>query len=421
MEKLIIEGGKPLSGHLDIRGAKNSSDKCLMACLLTEETCELTNLAHIDDVKRILEIFEGIGVQVERIDNHTVRITAKNLHPENLDQEQVRKMRMSIQLIGPLLARGNSVKIASPGGDKIGSRQITTHLDALATLGAPHTTEQDLYVFPTPKLRGALVVLSEFSPTGTTNAILAAVLAEGTTIIKNAAAEPHIDNLMALLTGMGAKIRWIGNHIIEIEGVKRLHGVQHRVNPDYLEMGTFVAMAAATRSDITLQPFVSDYLESELLRFREMGVNIAIDGDVAHVKPSTHLTAPKERLNCMPYPGLASDNLPPFAVLATQAEGTTLIHEWMYEGRQRYLNDLAKMGANISILDPHRAIIKGPTPLYGKETRSYDVRSGAVLVIAALVAQGESTILEIEQMDRGYERLDERFKALGANITRISE
>lgn len=420
MESFTIQGGAPLHGEIPVRGAKNSTDKCLAACLLTDEDCYIDNIPLIDDVKKLLEIFEGMGAEVEFVDTRKVRLNAKNIDPSKINQELVREMRMSVLLMGSMLARFGEVKLATPGGDKIGARQIDTHLDAFRALGAEVSFEGDMFTMRAEELVGAEIILSEFSVLGTVNAVLASVFAKGTTIIKNAAAEPHIDNVIQLLSSMGAKISWKGNHIIEIQGVDSLHGVEHSINPDYLEMWTFLVLAAATQSELAIKPFHKEYLELELLRFREMGGRYRIEGDVLTVEQGS-LKAPEQKIHSMPFPGIAADNLPLFAVLATQAKGTTLLQEWMYEGRQKYVNDLKKMGADATILDPHRILIKGPTPLYAKETTSYDIRAGATLIVAALVAEGTSTVNDANIVDRGYEAIEERLGNVGAQIKRIKK
>lgn len=418
MEKFIIQGGTKLEGLIPVYGAKNSAMKCLAACLLTDEECVIDNVPGIVDVENILKIIEAMGVKVVR-DGHKVTIHAKDLDPTNINQELVRKMRDSVMLIGSLLGRFKEVKIASPGGDKIGARQIETHLNAFIALGAEVTQENGFHIIRAKKLQGCEIILDEMSVTGTINAMLAAVLAEGTTTIRHAAAEPHVDNVMQLLNAMGAHVTWAGNHVIKIEGAEELHGAQHAINPDYIEMWTFLALGAATKSKISIQPFIPEYLETELIHFKNMGGKYEMNGDTLTLTPTASLHAPKQRVHSMPYPGFAADNIPPFVVLATQAEGTTLVMEWMYEGRQKYVYDLIRMGADTTILDPHRILIKGPTPLYGREATSYDIRAGATMIIAAMVAQGESVVTDIEQLDRGYERVEERLNAVGANIKRV--
>ncbi len=418
MEKFIIQGGAKLSGEIPVYGAKNSAMKCLAACLLTSDECVLDNVPGIVDVEHYIEIFEGMGVKITR-NGRSVKVDASDINPSQINQDLVRKMRDSVTLIGPLLGRFKEVKLASPGGDKIGARQIDTHLNAFIALGAEVVQEDGYHIIRAKKLVGCEIILDEMSVTATANAMLAAVMAEGTTTIRHAAAEPHIDNVMQLLNAMGAKVSWAGNHIIKVEGVTKLHGANHAVNPDYIEMWTFLALGAATKSAISIRPFIPEYLETELLHFRDMGGQYEIKGAVLTLKPTLELHAPKHRVHSMPYPGFAADNIPPFVVLATQAQGSTLVMEWMYEGRQKYVYDLIRMGADTTILDPHRILIKGPTPLYGREATSYDVRAGATMIIAAMVAQGESVVTDVEQLDRGYEKVENRLNAVGANIKRV--
>lgn len=420
MEKFIIQGGAKLQGEIPVYGAKNSTDKCLAACLLTDEECVIDNVPQIADVEHLLQIFEGMGVKVSR-EGRKVRINAKDLDPTKVDQELVRKMRYSVMLFGALLGRVKEVKLVSPGGDKIGARQIDTHLNAFVALGAEVTEEDGFHIVKADKLTGTTIILDEMSVTGTVNALLASVLAEGTTILRHAAAEPHVDNVMQLLNSMGAKVSWAGNHVIKIEGVSKLHGAEHSINPDYLEMWTFLALAAATQSPLSIKPFIPEYLETELIHFRDMGGQYEISGDTLTFKPTGPLSAPKQRVHSMPYPGFAADNIPPFVVLATQAKGETHIMEWMYEGRQKYVYDLIRMGADAQILDPHRLLIKGPSKLQARETTSYDIRAGATMIIASLVADGTGVVTDIENLDRGYEKIEERLNAVGANIQRVKE
>ena len=419
MAKFVIEGGKTLSGEIPVRGAKNTADMCLAACLLTSDDVVIRNLPLIADIRDFLQIFKSMGAEVTRNSDGSVTINAKNLDASRINQDLVRKMRYSALLFGALLGRFREVRLASPGGDKIGARPLTTHFDAFSALGASVSVEDGYNVLKAKKLVGTTIILDEMSVTGTANAMLAAVLAEGQTVIRHAACEPHIDNFMQLLNAMGASVRWGGNHIIVIDGVQRLHGCEHTVNPDYLEMWTFLALGVATRSSISIRPFVPEYLETELTHLRDMGGKYEIQGDVLTVQPVKELRAPRQRIHSMPYPGFAADNIPPFVVLATQAIGSTLVMEWMYEGRQKYVYDLIRMGADATILDPHRVLVKGPTPLVARETTSYDIRAGATMVIAGLVAQGQSVVTDIENIDRGYEKIEERLNAIGANIQRV--
>lgn len=419
MQQFVIEGSNPLAGEIPVLGAKNSSDKCLAAALLTEETCVIHNLPEIEDVKKLLQVFREMGVSVKELGNRSVELCAKDIDPTKVNQKLVGEMRFSVLLFGALLARFGEVTLASPGGDKIGARQIQTHLSAFEKLGATVSFEGGYHKLHAKELVGTKIVLDEFSPTATVNALLAACFARGKTIIKNAAAEPHIDNVMALMNAMGGKLRWVGNHIIEIEGQTKLHGAEHTINPDYLEMWTFAVLAAVTRSALTIRPFNRDYLELEMLHFEAMGAKFREEGDALIMERAEKFIAPKLRISTMPFPGFAADNLPPFAVLATQAEGTTHLNEWMYEGRQKYVNDLVKMGATAEIIDPHRFTITGPTPLHGNETTSYDIRAGVTLILAALLAEGKSVVTNAEQVDRGYERIEERLRTVGAHIQRV--
>lgn len=428
MEKFLIEGGKPLKGEITVSGAKNAATPILAATLLTGEKCEISNVPKIEDVLAMIEIMKSMGASVAWTSDNSVSIEAKNIDPVKMNTELVCKLRSSVFLIGSLIARFGQVKMPPPGGCKIGSRSLEPHFKALAPLGVKATNENGLIVLKRNKLKGARIVLEEMSPTATDNAILAAVLASGETTITLADCGYSVLDLIWFLEQMGATISGIGTHTVSVTGVDSLKGASYRVMPDPIEAGTFLAMAAATRSEIDILNCAPEFIESSLLKFREANVNFQVRpgemDDLGHyqlaaikIRPASKLKAVKKVHN-MPYPGFTPDILPPFAVLMTQAIGTSLIHDWMYEGRQRYVSELIKMGANAIVCDPHRVLITGPTPLYGREITSFDLRAGATLIIAALVAEGESAIHNIYQVDRGYERIEERLQKLGAKIIR---
>jgi len=417
MSQFIIKGGKALRGEIEVRGAKNAATPILAATLLTKEECIIDNIPKILDVLRLIEILQSMGVDLEWLGEHKLRIQAKDLSLAKMNKVNISKMRSSILLAGPLLARLGETTIARPGGCKIGVRPIDTHLQALENLGAKIQQRKDAYFLKTEKLTGKEFVMSEFSVTATENALMTAVLAKGQTTMYCAASDIYIQDLVKFLNKMGAKIQGIGTHTLKIQGVKKLHGAKHKIIPDPIEMGTFVCLAAATRSNIVIRNFKPEFLKIELLKYKQAGVNFEINKSQIKIMPSKQLKA--VNVHNMPHPGFTADLLQPFAVLMTQAQGTSLIHDWMYEKRQKYVDDLNKMGANCTICDPHRVLITGPTPLNGQEITSYDIRSGATLIIAALVAQGQSVISEIEQVDRGYEKIEERLQKLGADIQRI--
>ncbi len=418
MQKFIINGGKPLEGKIDIMGSKNATTPILSACLLTKEECIIDNIPLIVDVLKMIEILESMGVETEWVEERQLKIKAgDNVNPEKMDFAMVGKMRSSILLIGSLLARFKKFKIKHPGGCIIGARPIGIHFDALEALGAKITQDENFYYFEADKLIGKTVILKEFSVTATENLMMAATLAEGTTTIKIAAIEPHVQDLARFLTKMGAKIKGLGIHTIQIEGVKKLHGAQHKIIPDPIEAGTFAIAATATKGSVEINNVNLHELDLVLEKLKEIGVNFKTEKNKIIIKPTPNLNA-IAKIETRTYPGIPTDLQAPLAVLATQAEGTTLVHDTMYEGRFAYINELNKMGANAIICDPHRVLITGPTPLYGQNIISFDLRAGATLIIAALLAEGQSVIEKVDQVDRGYERIEERLKELGADIRR---
>ncbi len=418
MQKFIINGGKPLSGKVDIKGAKNAATPILSATLLTKEECFIDNIPLVVDVLKMIEILESMGVETEWVGERKLRVKAgENVDPEKMDFSLVGQMRSSILLLGSLLARFKKFKIKHPGGCIIGARPVGIHFDALEALGAEITQDGDFYYLKADRLIGKEIILKEFSVTATENLMMAATLAEGTTTIKIAAIEPHVQDLARFLNKMGAKIKGLGIHTIQIHGVKKLRGAEHKIIPDPIEAGTFIIAAAATKGNTEINNINLRELDLVLEKLKEMGVSFEIKKDKIIVKPLSKLNAVR-KIETRTYPGVPTDLQAPFAVLATQAEGTTLVHDTMYEGRLAYINELNKMGANAVICDPHRALITGPTPLHGQNITSFDLRSGATLIIAALLAKGQSVIEKVEQVDRGYEKIEEKLRDLGADIKR---
>jgi UDP-N-acetylglucosamine 1-carboxyvinyltransferase len=420
-EAFVIRGGKPLRGEITVNGSKNAVLALLAATLLCEGKVIFHNVPRIRDVDAILEIMKGLGSKIERQD-HEVFIENSGVKYGEPKPDLVRRLRGSVLLIGAMLARFGKVRMPYPGGDVIGARPLDTHFDALEKLGARIDEDSNhfLSIEASPKLRASKIVLAESSVTATENAIIAAALAEGETIIKLAATEPHVQDLAKFLNDAGADIYGAGTPTLKINGKPRLKSqgvIEHSIIVDSDEVMSFAILAAATRSDILIKPAIPDFIEDGILKLQNIGVNLEIgEGFLRVAKPTALYRAAKIQSGL--YPKLMSDQLPPFAVLATQAHGTSLIHEWMYEGRLGYINELIKMGANAVIMDPHRALIIGPTPLRGAELRSLDIRSGITTVIAGLVAEGETTINEAQIVDRGYERIEERLQALGADIKR---
>lgn len=418
--KFIINGGKPLQGEVNIQGSKNTILPFIAAAILTGEEMVFENVPDISDVRAMLEIAASLGADTRWDEkDHRISIIAANLKSHELDMELSGKLRGSFLFSGALLGRMKKASLPYPGGDAIGARPLTTHFHALEKLGV-RVEENDTIVLDGNNMHSAVVVLEETSVTATENTILAAVLTEGITEINLADSSPHVQELIALLNAMGGSIIWAGPGAIRVKGVKKLGGVRYAINPDEIEASSFAALAAATNSEIAIRGVAFRYYDAALLQFAKMGVEYRLtDDDLIILKAKRPYLG--FRIQSGLYPKLMSDHLPPFAVLATQAAGETLIHEWLYDGRLRYIEELRKMGANATMLDPHRAIVVGPTPLYGKEISSLDVRSGMTLIIAALVATGETTLLDARHIDRGYERIDERLKALGADIKRVDE
>jgi UDP-N-acetylglucosamine 1-carboxyvinyltransferase len=417
MAQFIIEGGQHLKGEIEVRGMKNATTPILAATLLTKQPCLLKNVPNISDVRAVLDIIKNLGGRVENIDEHTVKVSNQDINPQQLEEKAVRRIRSSVLFMGPLLARFGKVDLPEPGGCIIGNRPLDTHTYALEQLGAKIEKKDRFYGMRAECLKGAVIILPEFSVTATENVLMAASLAEGRTVIKLAAAEPHVQDLCNFLNKMGAKITGIGTHTLTIDGVKELNGAEHTIIPDQIEAGTFAVMAAATRGEIKIKNIIPEHLEIILLKLKQIGVNFKVGPDYIQVLPSADLKAFK--LQTMPYPGFPTDLQSPFGVLATQCQGTSLIQDPLFEGRMGYVNELAKMGANAIIADPHRVIITGPTPLYGQDIKSLDLRAGATLIIAGLIATGQTTINQAEVIDRGYEKIEERLIKLGAKIKRI--
>jgi UDP-N-acetylglucosamine 1-carboxyvinyltransferase len=430
MDKFVIKGGRSLKGIIEVKGAKNAATPILAACLLTEQPCVIDNLPLIKDVFRMIEILKSLGVRIQWQGKRRIKVQAANLNSRKMNRDLVCRMRSSILLMGSLITRLKKFNLPQPGGCIIGARIVDPHLEALRALGVKITEKEKTYFIERKDLVGTEILMSEFSVTATENALMASVLAKGKTIIKCAAAEPYIQDLGHFLKKMGAKISGLGSHTLVIEGVKKLKGARHFLIADPIEMGTFLSLSGAVRGRLTIKNVIPEFIESELLKYKEANLSFKIKNlkkfsqgwgyKVGQIEtwPSGRLKAVKKVHN-MPYPGFAADLLPPFAVMLTQAEGTSLIHDWMFEGRLKYINDLNKMGAKAVICDPHRVLITGPTPLYGTKITSYDLRAGATLIIAALAAKGRSDIFDADQVDRGYERIEERLQKLGADIKRI--
>ncbi len=419
MSQFIIKGKNKLKGEVEISGMKNAVLPILAATILLKGKSVISNVPQISDVLKMAEILESLGAEIKWLEPNKMEIFTDNLSLGALDQKKVKSMRSSVFLMGALLSRFKEVVIPEPGGCIIGARPLDTHLYALKTLGAEidFDSKAQIYSLKTKGLSGAYLILPEISVTATENAILAAVKAEGKTIIKLAAAEPHVEDLVNFLNKAGAKISGGGTHSLVIEGVKELRGAEHSIIPDQIEAGTFAAAAAALRGNIKIKNIIPWHLDIVTFLLRKIGVNAEIGKDFIDISPSGSLSAFK--LITLPHPGFPTDLQAPFGVVATQCNGTTLIHDPLYEGRLGYIRELIKMGANAVLCDPHRVLITGPTPLYGQVIKSLDLRAGATMLIAALVAEGESVLNDAEIIDRGYEKIDEKFRLLGAEIERV--
>lgn len=415
MSRFIIQGGHELSGRVSVSGSKNAALAVLSATILASEPCEIENVPDILDVRVFLMILEHLGARIE-FANHKAIVDPRNISSKSVPAKLMSKLRGSILLAGPLLARFGHVSLVKPGGDAIGSRPIDVHLTGFAKLGAV-VSENDIIEI-SGKLKGAKIVLSVTSVTGTENLIMAASLAQGDTEIRMAATEPHVQNLCNFLNAMGAKIEGVGTPTLRVTGQNRLSGAKFRIGSDEIEAITFCAAAAATKSEIEITGVDLDHLDAPLATLERMNVRFTIEpGKLRILKPDKDLSGTK--ITTGVYPQLLTDEQPLLGVLATQAHGETTIHDWIYEGRQGYLVALQQMGATVILEDKNHAKITGPTPLHGAEIKTPDLRAGASILIAALVARGESVIYNAEIIDRGYERLDERLRDLGADIKRV--
>ncbi|EKE12109.1 MAG: hypothetical protein ACD_14C00016G0002 [uncultured bacterium] len=420
MDYFEIQGGKKLSGTIDVRGSKNATTPILAATVLTSGECVISNIPLIEDVYRMIEILQSMDVEVSWEGERTVKICAKNLDPSKIDLVTVKKLRSSILLLGSLSARAESFKIAHPGGCTIGKRPVGTHFDALEKMGVHIVQDEECYVIDTREKKSAKVVLQGFSVTATENAMMLAASLPGKTIIKIAAAEPHVEDLGKFLVSMGAEIKGLGTHTLEIIGNENLRGAHHEIIPDANEAATFLILGVATKSPIRVENAREENLDLVLEKLREFGAEFKIEENAIEVIPTDKLRA-IEKIDTRTYPGIPTDIQAPLGVLATQAEGETIIFDTMFEGRFNYISELEKMRAKAKILNPHQAVIIGPSKLKGSSIKSFDLRAGASLIIAALTARGTTTIEEIYQVDRGYERIEERLAALGADIKRISK
>ena len=435
MESFLIEGGQPLKGSITPQGAKNEALQILCAVLLTSETVNIKNIPDIVDVNKLIQLLKNFGVVVEKIDSGFYRFNAKNVNLSYLSSEQFKEdgkgLRGSIMLVGPLLARFGKGSIPLPGGDKIGRRRLDTHFDGLIKLGAEFNYNQEDYFYSVEakQLKGTNLLLDEASVTGTANILMAAVLAKGKTTIYNAACEPYIQQLCGMLNRMGAKISGVGSNLLTIEGVESLKGTDHNILPDMIEIGSWVGLAAMTQSEITIKNVRWEYLGQLPAIFKKLGITLEKRGDdifiPAHKQGyeiQNYIDGSILTISDAPWPGFTPDLLSVILVVATQARGSILIHQKMFESRLFFVDKLIDMGAKIILCDPHRATVIGhdfKSTLKSATLTSPDIRAGVSLLIAALSAKGTSIIHNIEQIDRGYENIDIRLKQIGAKIRRV--
>ena len=429
MEKFVIEGGTPLKGEITPSGNKNAALPMLAACLLTQEPVKLYNVPDIRDVQDMRRLLESLGVKIDIIDTHVWRVQAEQVRPADLDPELCKRIRASILLAGPMVARSGELHLPPPGGDVIGRRRVDTHILAIQALGAQAEYDRPNrnFRFQADHLRGANILLDEASVTATENAIMAAVTAEGQTVLRNATSEPHVQELCLFLNQMGAKINNIGSNTLHIEGVRKLHGGEFTIGPDYLEVVSFIGAAVVTRGTIRIRNAGPEYLDMIRLVFRRLGVEWEVEDTDVIVPDKQRLVIEPDLGNAipvisdMPWPAFPTDLMSIAIVIATQSKGTILFHDWMYPSRMFFIDKLVSIGAQIVLCDPHRCIVQGPTTLYGEKMESPDIRAGMALVLAAMAAEGQSVIRNVSQIDRGYERIDEKLRALGARITRERE
>jgi len=435
MESFVIEGGQPLKGSITPQGAKNEALQILCAVLLTSEEINIHNIPDIVDVNKLIQILKNFGVKVEKISKGSYRFKADAVDLDYLTSDQFKidgkGLRGSIMLVGPLLARFGKGSIPRPGGDKIGRRRLDTHFEGLIKLGASfnYNKEDYFYSVEAKKLIGTDMLLDEASVTGTANILMAVVLAEGTTSIYNAACEPYLQQLCLMLNRMGAKIEGIGSNLLTIEGVKTLGGTEHTLLPDMIEIGSWVGLAAMTQSEITIKNVRWEYLGQMPNVFRKLGITIEKKGDDIYIPAHTngyevqsYIDGSILTISDAPWPGFTPDLLSIILVVATQARGSVLVHQKMFESRLFFVDKLIDMGAKIILCDPHRASVIGndfESKLSAATLTSPDIRAGVSLLIAALSAKGTSTIHNIEQIDRGYEDIENRLKKIGAKIKRI--
>ena len=421
MHEYRIEGGFPIKGKITAAGNKNAALPCIAATLSTDEKVTLRNIPEIEDAGVMFKILQGLGASVKKVEKHVWEVTAQKIDTALIPPELSKKIRASILFAGPLIARLGKASMMPPGGDVIGRRRLDTHFLALTELGA-RVDIDGKFEFSANKLVGDDIFLDETSVTATENAVMAAALAEGRTTITNAASEPHVQDLCKMLVAMGAKITGVGSNILTIDGVKKLHGCDFAIGPDYMEIGSFIGLAAATRGSVTIENINPPDMRPLRIAFGKLGIRWNITGNTLEVaanqdmKVNPDLGGMIPKIDDSPWPGFPPDLTSIMTVVATQVEGNVLIFEKMFESRMFFVDKLIGMGARITLCDPHRAVVSGPCVLHGDKLVSPDVRAGMAMVIAAMIACGESSISNVYQIERGYENLIPRLKALGAHI-----
>lgn len=428
MPTFLIQGGHPLRGEVTPSGNKNAALPLLTACLLTDEPVVLHNIPNIGDVQTMRQLLENLGVSIDTINQNSWRLHARQVCKADLDPQLCRRIRASILLAGPMLGRSTGIDLPPPGGDVIGRRRVDTHFLALRALGAEISYgEHEFHIRAPNRLRGADVLLDEASVTATENAIMAAVTALGETVIRNAASEPHVQDLCHFLNCLGARIENIGSNTLHIKGVERLNGGEYTIGPDYLEVVSYIGAAVVTGGEIRIRQAAPHHLDMVRLVFGRLGVSWEVEGEDIYIPAEQKLEVTPDvggkipQINVMPWPAFPTDLMSIAIVIATQAKGTVLFHDWMYETRMFFIDKLISMGARIVLCDPHRCIVQGPSTLIGETLESPDIRAGLALTLSALAAKGTSRIGNIGQIDRGYERIDEKLRGLGAHIQRLEE
>ena len=426
MNQYYIEGGYPISGNIRASGNKNAALPCIAAALLTDEPVVLRNIPDIEDVQVMLAVYRALGGEAVSLEPASWRLCMGNIVSSEIPLEYARKIRASILFAGPLLARTGRVVLPPPGGDVIGRRRLDTHFLALTELGAQVEIAHDAFIFSSPGLKGADIFLDEASVTATENAIMAAVLAKGETILTNAASEPHVQDLCRMLCAMGASIEGTGSNILTIRGVEKLRSCEFEIGADFMEVGSLIGLAAATRGELFIEGAKPADLRPAKIAFGKLGITWEHEGTTLHIPAAQAMEVNCDlggmipKIDDAPWPGFPPDLTSIITVVATQVKGTVLVHEKMFESRMFFVDKLIAMGARIVLCDPHRAVVSGPTRLTGSELQSPDVRAGMAMVIAAMCAEGKSIINNVYQIERGYENIVARLSSLGGRINAVA-